>query len=394
MFERASAVIKDGNKLSFEYVPEKLVHREKQMERLEMLFRPMVMEGRSCSAFLIGGVGTGKTVTAKRFCDNMLKYCGSKGKLMDKIFVNCRLRNTEYSVILQLVRHYDPGFPDRGFSASDMMRALRIHIESGMRPLVIVLDEVDMLLKNNSKDLIYQLSRYTEDIKGVSSVSMIMISQESIVKLLDQATMSTFKRANSIVFDRYTKEELRGIIKIRADEALITGTIEDDIIDLLADFSEGYGDARFAIELIEKSAQIAESGTEGYISADDVRTANAMIYSDVSENKLISLDLNKKLALLAISRAIKKETIISITSAEKTYAIVCEEYDQVARKHTQFWTYIQDMEHRGLLETSVRSEIDGGRVTYISIPGIPPKELAKKLEYLLETPTSTDECEY
>ena len=394
MFERSSMIIKDGKKLSFEYVPEKLVHREEQTRRLESLFRPMISDGIPCSALLTGSVGTGKTVTAKRFCEDMLKYCAVNSKQMDVVFINCRLINTEHGVILHLVRHFDPGFPDRGFSADEMLRALKKHIVAGARPLVIVLDEVDMLLKNNNMDLIYQMSRFTEELRGGSSLSMIMISQLQVTEMLDTASASSFKRANVIRFDRYSKDELKDIVKARAEEALMPGVMKDDVADLLADIGKGYGDARLVIEMLEKAAIIAEERTDGALKADDVRSANAMIYSNVSENKLAGLDLKRKLALLAIARAMKGETYISITRAEKTYGVVCEEYGQEARKHTQFWTYVQDMEKMNLLDTIVRNETEGGRVTYISIPNIPPKELAKKLEYMLDTPISNDDVEF
>jgi cell division control protein 6 len=125
MFERSSAIIKDGKKLSFEYVPEKLVHREGQMRRLETLFRPMITDNLPCSAFLTGSVGTGKTATAKRFCEDMLKHCAGIGKPVDNIFVNCRIRNSEHGVLVQLIRHFDPGCPDRGFSVEEMLRSLK-----------------------------------------------------------------------------------------------------------------------------------------------------------------------------------------------------------------------------------------------------------------------------
>lgn len=173
------------------------------------------------------------------------------------------------------------------------------------------------------------------------------------------------------------------------------GTMDDDVVDLLADIGKGYGDARLVIEMLETAAAIAEERDEGVLTADDVRSANSLIYSNVSENKLASLDMKRKLALLAIARAIKGDPYVSITRVEKTYEVVCEEYGQTARKHTQFWTYVQDMEKMNLLDTVVRSEAEGGRVTYISLPDIPPKELAKKLEYLLESPdASSDEFEF
>ena len=393
MFERSSAVIKDAKKLSFEYIPEILVHREGQMGRLETLFRPMISDNLSCSAFLHGGVGTGKTATAKRFCEDLLKYCASNSKSVGFIFINCRIRSTEHGVLIHLLRYFDQGFPDRGFSVEEMLRSLKKHMDAGNRPYIIVLDEVDVLLKNGTKDLMYQLTRFTDELRS-SSVSLILISQEPVIEMLDNASLSSFKRANAVKFDKYTKNELKDIVIARANEALVPNAMNLDVADLLADIGKGYGDARLVIEMLEKAANIAEERSDGKLTADDVRSANAMIYSNVSENKLASLDLKRRIALLAIARAIKGEPYVSITKAEKTYEVVSEEYGQVARKHTQFWTYVQDMEKMNLLETMVKSEPDGGRTTYISLPDIPPKELAKKLEYLLETPVSDDYVEF
>ena len=393
MFERSSAIIKDATKLSFDYVPAKLVHREEQMQRLETLFRPMITDGMPCSAFLNGSVGTGKTATAKRFCEDLMKYCAGSGKMMNHVFINCRIKNTAYGVLLQILRNFDPGFPDRGFSADEMMRSLKKHIESGLRPFVIVLDEVDVLLKSNNNDLVYQLSRLTGEMRGGSSISMILISQEQVSEMLDNASMSSFKRANMIKFEKYNKNELLDIVTARVEEALMPGVMEDDVADLLADIGAARGDARLVIEMLASAANIAEGREEGLLTADDIRSVNAMIYNNVSENKLIGLDTKKKVALLAIARSIKGEPYVSITKAEKTYAVVCEEYGQPARKHTQFWTYVQDLERLNLLDTIVKSETDGGRVTYISLPDITPKELAKRLEHMLEAPISDDELE-
>ena len=238
--------------------------------------------------------------------------------------MNCRIRNTEHSVLLQMVRYYDPGYSERGFSAEEMLRAFRAHTENSARPMILILDEVDVLLKGGSRNLIYQITRMNEELRK-ASVSPILISQTSVAELLDEASMSTFRRANSVRFDRYTQEELRTIITLRSEEALVHGSLGESEISLLAEIAMQYGDARFAIELIERSATVAEAGEAGKITADDIRTANAMIYSDVTENKLKDLDHNRRLALLAIARAIKGNAYITIAAAEKTYAGVCEE---------------------------------------------------------------------
>ncbi len=385
-FDRASSIIKDASKLSFDYVPKTLVHRDTQMMELSMLFRTVVEDGMSETAFLTGNVGTGKTATAKRFCADMAEHCSLKGIPMDYVLVNCRHRNTEAGVLLQIIRHFDQGFPDRGFSPSEMLRIVRKHLSKEGRRFVIILDEVDMLIKKGSGDLIYQLSRFNEDSSGRKiSISLILISQEYVLDKLDAASLSSFKRTNTIRFPKYNYEELYGILMARASEALKTDTYSEETIALLADISTEYGDARFAIDLLDKSARSAETRPEGIMTAEDVRTAKAMIYSVVTETKLNSLDLNRLLTLLSISRCIKSEAYVTLAAVEKTYAIVCEEYEVPARKHTQFWTYVKDLDNSGLIKIH-KECVEGIKspVSYVSVPDIPSKVLAKKLESILD----------
>ncbi|MBO4503090.1 MAG: AAA family ATPase [Candidatus Methanomethylophilus sp.] len=384
MFERRSSIIRDGTRLSFDYVPEKLISREKQMRELERLFSPLALDGNACSAYLWGSVGAGKTASAKRFCKDMAEYFFQNNKRLSDIYINCRVRNTEYAVALELARFYDPGFPDRGFSIDEILAMVQRRIDADQSPLVVILDEVDVLLKGGSRNLVYQLTRVSEALKGKASLSLILISQYSLASMLDEASMSTFRRANMISFARYSEAELKEIVRYRAEIALEPEVLSEDAVDLIAKLSEEFGDARFALEILERAAHAAEMEGLSEISLDCIRSGSSSIYSDVSETKLNQLDMNHSLALLAACRAIKSAPSVSMTHCEKTYHIACEEYNVPAKKHTQFYTYMQDLERLNLIRTEVRREPDGGRVTYISIDNIPPKELANKIVYLLD----------
>ena len=388
MFEKSSSIIKDPSKFDYDYVPKNLVNREGQMHDLEILFRPLVEYSRACNAFLMGPVGTGKTVTAKRFCQDMKDYCSDKGFSMDTIYVNCRNNNSESGVIFNLIRYFDKGYPERGFSVENMARTLKNHLVKNKRPLVVILDEVDVLLKKSTVDILYQITRLSDDANKPAPISLILISQQSVYSMMDEATASTFKRTTMVRFDRYSWEELRQIAKERAEEALLPGRVSDDVLDQIADSSEEFGDARMAIEILERAANLAEEETAGEVTVENIRAAKAGIYSVVSESKIETLDLNKKLTLLAIARAMKQNVMISISAAEKTYAIVCEEYDVPARKHTQFWGYVQDLEKIGLVKTRVSSSGKGGRTTTVSLPDIPSKVLATKVAEMLDSELS------
>lgn len=380
MFERASTIIRDGSKLDFDYVPGNLVHRESQMARLETLFRPLAERGRPCTAFLTGSVGTGKTVTAARFRADLTEYMAKAGRPMDSVYINCR-NTSEAGVLLSIVRLYDRGYPDRGFSADEMARAMVSHLSSSPRGLLVILDEVDVLLKRGTVDVVYQLTR--TDVPRTSPVSIILISQYAIDGLLDEASMSTFRRANTIKFNRYSQSELREIVAARAEEALHPGRITEDALDLIAEHAADYGDARLAIELLDRAANIAEEDSQGEVTVEHVRAAKAMIYSSVSESKLMSLNINKMAVVLATARAIKDSPAVPAAHVEKTYAVVCEEYGLKARKHTQFWSYLQDLDRMGIVKLSQVTDLSGRSVN-VALPDIPSKVLAAKMESIIE----------
>ena len=65
MYERGSKIIRDARVFDYDYVPDKLIGRNEQLDTLELLFRPLAEYGRPCTAMLMGPVGTGKTAAAK-----------------------------------------------------------------------------------------------------------------------------------------------------------------------------------------------------------------------------------------------------------------------------------------------------------------------------------------
>ncbi|MBQ3735872.1 MAG: AAA family ATPase [Candidatus Methanomethylophilaceae archaeon] len=385
MFDRGSTIIKDASKLTFDYVPVELINRDAEMETLEMIMRPVVDTAASETAFVAGNIGSGKTATVKRFCMDMLDYCGRHNVPFGYILINCRQKTTDASILVQLIRYFDRDFPDKGFSPADMLLVLRKHIVKSGKRMLIVLDEVDSLIKRGSTDLIYQITRFSDDDYNKVSLSLILISQEYVLNKIDKASLSTFKSANTIRFRKYNKEDLVAITASRAKLALVDGTFDDEIIDFIADIAADTGDARVAIDLLDKSARFAENGSAGAIMAEDVRSAKNLMYNLVSASNLRQFGMNKLLVLLAVSRCIKNKTYVSQKAVENTYAVVCEEYETPAKGHTQFWSYIIAMEKEGFIKTFKQFDhAEGAIVKYISLPDIPASTLSRIIERIIE----------
>ncbi len=382
MFSRETVIIKDGMKLSFDYVPSKLIGREKQMGMLSMIFRSVIDDGRSETAYVTGSVGTGKTSTVKRFCMDMAEYAAKNNIGLDYIHINCRQSNTDSMVMAQCIRHFDEKYPDKGFSAEVMLKDFRSHVLKSKKRMVIVLDEVNSLIRSGNDDLIYQLSRVGEELSGQTiSVSLILISQEYVLDRIDVASLSTFKRANTIRFDKYTRNQLRDIVSARVEEAMVGGTVTEEAIDAITDMSADVGDARMAIDILDKAARLAEMRPKSVVTPDDVAAVSDMVSSVVNATRLETLGKNELFTLLAFARATRTRPNVTMAEAEKTYAIVCEEYDVPARKHTQFFGYTDTLVKDNLLACRTADE---GKAKVYSIQDIPPKQMCKKLEELIE----------
>ena len=379
------SVFRDQRTLSFDYVPPRLVHRDAQMKKLVMLYRHVIESNASQNAVLTGSVGTGKTATAKRFCIDLKEHAEKEHKAIDWVLVNCRQRNSESAVVLQIVNHYQPNFPDRGFSITEMLRILRKDLEKRKVHLVIVLDEADVLLKKAGPDVIYKLTRFEEEkVEGLEYVSLMLISQKNIYDMLDAASISTFKRTNVIEFGKYSCDELKDIVAQRAQLALHENAIDQDSFDLIAEVSSEWGDARFAIEILEKAGMLADEEGAGKVDVEHVRGAKAEAYSSITESKLAGLERHQRLALLAIARASKGKAYITTKDAEGAYAVACEEYDEKARAHTAFWGLMKDLDTLGIVSAKKSGPGISGKTTVITLLDIPAKVLIAKVSAMLD----------
>lgn len=381
-FRVPRSVFKDQGKLSFDYVPEKMVHREKQMQRLFSYFRPVVEAGASSNAFLYGPVGTGKTHSAKRFCADLKRYASEHGRAIDYAFVNCRQRMGDDSVLLALVRHFDPHFPDRGFSVAEKLDSFRKHVEKDRLHFMVILDEVDALLKKSGADLIYAFARAAEEATAAKgTISMILISQRpNALGYMDAAALSTFRRSNVVEFPTYDQRELEDIVAVRVELAMHPGTVGEDLVEMIAEIAAEYGDARYAIELLEKGGMLADEEGVDEVLPEHVRAAKAHVHPTDVEVRLRQLDAPKKLVLLAVARKIRRKTHITMGEMEQAYEVVCEEFGQKPRAHTQLWKYVRELDALGLIDTRLSGEGVVGKTTIISLPEIPAKVLCDNLE--------------
>lgn len=383
------SVFKDLARLDFDYVPDDLPHREEAVRFLSQTYRGLTQGGRREHAFLWGPVGTGKTVVAKRFARDFQGALRKRGQTLDHVHVNCRSRKSAGLVMLGVLQHFDKNYPERGFSVGEMIQDLRKQLERRDTHLLVILDEVDALLRTDGSDLVYDLTRLqSEGGPAWPGVSLVLISQEDVLGRLDEASLSTFKRSNSFRLDPYGPEALEAITGQRVEMAFQRGAVEDDTVSLVADTVAAQGgSARLAIEILQKAGRLADDEGSQHVTPEHIRAAKADSWSHITTTKLQAMPKHPLLVLLALARRLQKDQSAYATTGnvEKAYGVVCEEFGETARGHTQFWKYLNQLRDAGFLLSRLSGKGHAGTTQLLSIPDAPAAAVAAKVSEMVAT---------
>ena len=385
----AGLIIAHPEMLDFDYVPDELVKREAIQTELASKFTTVGSPEGAARAVITGPVGSGNTVLAKTFCRDLQRHLACKREI--KIaHVNCRNASTSMRVAQRILHQFDPGHPDRGLSLGELLLSLRKMLRRTSTPLIVVLDEVDHMLRRSGDELLYQLLRIDEDQDGTGTLSLILISQEQVLDVLETAVLSKFGQSNHLRIPAYSVYELEAIARQRAEIALVPGTWDDGILRLLAERAGTSGDARRVIEYLSSAAERAEFRQDGHteqtITVDDLHAVNDALATNTTHHLEVVDDLPAQgmLVLLAMCRRLRNEQSMTMGDVERLYAVVCEEYEEKPKSHTTLWKYVKQIEREEIIATRVAAVPGGrGRTTHLSMPHFLPADLASRLELLL-----------
>ncbi|MGB1461189.1 MAG: Cdc6/Cdc18 family protein [Candidatus Thalassarchaeaceae archaeon] len=367
--------------LSYDWTPPELVGREGELRKLASMFLGIENHNVSCKAVVTGNVGSGKTVLTRRFCLDISAKLEGKRKI-SLAHVNCRNHPSSSQVLQQIALSLDSGHPERGFSSAEVIQNIRRNLRAHGAHLLLILDEVDVLIRRDSSDLIYKLLRIDEDQEGEGSVSLIMVSQdETLFSLFEKAIKSRLGASNSLQLGPYEANDLEGIARQRYDASCRPGSISDEVLSKIGAFAEeSGGDARMAIELLDSSIRRAEMGGREKVLEEDVLPSDTRSPS-VEPSQIDKLNIHQRMVLLGICRRLRKEEEISSGDARKLYELVCEENSEEARGYTTFWKYLKHLESQGLIVSRASSSNKGrGRTQYITMPNSVPAVIGDRIE--------------
>ena len=364
-FVNSAKLFRDREVLRHDYLPEKLPHREEQIKLLGETVAPVLRDARCSNIFIYGTTGTGKTAVTKYVLSHLEIKAKEHGAPVKFCYVNCRMTGSEYRIFANLSQSIGLVIPFTGLSAGEVFDRFRNGLDTSRTIFIVVLDEVDALIKNRGDGLLYELTRINENLHK-SKVTIIGISNDLRLKeFLDPRVFSSLSE-EEMVFRPYDASELRNILLDRSKLSFQEGSLSDAALNICSALAAAeHGDARRALDLLRVAGEVAERQGAKMITEEHVKDAEKHIEHNRVVEALKNLTLHSKLVLLSVYHLSKASAITG--EIYDIYNELCGELGAGLLTQRRLGTIINELDAMGLLNAKVVSMGRYGRTKKIRL---------------------------
>lgn len=382
-----SRIFHDRSKLSSRYIPDELHHREKEMSLLLTIFKDSYIkpdEFLFSTPQIVGRSGIGKTSTILKF-SKMLENEFMKSRLTLKVaYINLKLQGgNKYAVYRFLLEKIAPELPSQGLSAEEMLRYLLSYLTENKLYTLIILDEIEFLLRSNKDSgIIYDFTRLNEfDLsKHCNVIGVVFIARSTdFHDKIESSELSTLGRL-PIEFKPYSIDEISDILLTRTSESFNPNVVGTDIIDevsLITTSSQVGGDVRYALDLLLYAGNLAEANGRDRITLDQIRKAHGYNKPSLTIEDLKELPKSHLLTLMAILKVQNKRKKQYIELKEiRVYAL--ELADEYKIKKFEFEDSMNDLLERKIVEMKSLKEIGMNITSLVELEPLLEQQINKK----------------
>ena len=382
-----SRIFHDRSKLSPRYIPNELHHREKEMSLLLTMFKDSYIkpdEFLFSTPQIIGRSGIGKTSTILKFSKMLENEFIKSGLTLKVAYINLKLQGgNKYAVYRFLLEKIAPELPSQGLSAEEMLRYLLSYLTENKLYTLIILDEIEFLLKSNKDSgMIYDFTRLNEfDLSNHCNViGVVFIARSTdFHEKIDSSELSTLGRL-PIEFKPYSIDEISDILLTRTTESFNPNVVGTDIIDevsLITTSSQVGGDVRYALDLLLYAGNLAEANGNERITLDQIRKTHGYNKPSLTIEDLKELPKNHLLTLMAILKVQSKRKKQYIELKEiRVYAL--ELADEYKIKKFEFEDSMNDLLERKIVEMKSLKEIGMNITSLVELEPLLEQQINKK----------------
>ncbi|MEM4134217.1 MAG: AAA family ATPase [Candidatus Micrarchaeia archaeon] len=351
-YESDSSIFKNENALSLEYLPPEMPERETQLRELAFALSAASKGKRGRNILITGPTGSGKTSCTKYVLNQLTEF----SQTPIAIYINCWNFTTSNAVLSEIAERLKLPLPRRGIAFDEIFKRIKEYLVLNNKILIVVLDEVDRLIANNSTEILYYLSRGDELANG--RVSVIVISNDDeIAAKLDERIRSSLLESR-IKFEKYNAFQLKKILMERAKLAFFSSAISEEAVALCAaNAAKQGGDARVGISLLYQAGLNAEREGSKKLLLKHVKLALEEVKqeTDFIARHFDSLsDPEKRIVNLLLSGP--------LTSGE-----IYEKLSDLGLSNRMLQFYITKLEESGILTSKEIDVKPKGRTKLISI---------------------------
>jgi len=356
--QSGKSLIKNRDVLHFDHIPEQILHRDPEQEKIAQTLIPILMGSRPSNLLVYGKTGTGKTLVIKKVLSKIQKRVEEGSFPIKLAYTNAKHESTLSGLLVDFGRQLGLSsqktkdgkmwIPDTGLSTSEVFNRILYIISKHEINVVLVIDEIDYLaelIQKTGKDTLYSITRANERLE-TGSLTLVGVSNDLTFKeRLDPRVISSLSE-EEVVFTNYNLEQIKQILKARIQIAFSEGIVKDAALNLCSAMaSRESGDARRAIDLLRVASEIAERTQMSNVVEEHVRQASEKIEENKEIVALKSYPLHEKLLILAVM----KSSEISTGETYLTYKALCKEIRQKELTQRRVTQMLSEIEMSGII---------------------------------------------
>jgi cell division control protein 6 len=351
-----------------DYIPDELPHREEQIAKLGSILAPALRGAKPNNVFIYGLTGTGKTAVVKYVLKRLYAKALELGVDIIPCYINTRQDDTTYRVLLKLSECVGLRLPFTGISTSEAYRRFIKVLDTKTAIMLTVLDEIDFLIKRVGDEILYRLSRSSDDLSAPKITIIGITNDLKLVEDLDPRVRSSLGEIE-LVFPPYNAIQLEDILTRRAKIAFNPEVVDKPVISLCAALAaREHGDARRALDLLRVAGEIAEREGAERVATEHVYKALREIEADQVNEVIATMPLHSKLVLLAILELTEgKEGKTTTGEVYTHYKTLCAKLGIENVTQRRVSDIIGELDMTGIITTRVISRGRYGKTRVISL---------------------------
>lgn len=309
--QKRQTIFKDNRVFEKSWIPKNILHRDDEIKEMADNLAHALRGDRAEDMMLYGKRGVGKTLVTKYVISELNRAT----EQVKTYYISLREKKTRYAAwreIGRVVIGKETTIKDTGAITNQVFDALCLLEQQS---IILVIDEVNEV-EEGYDNLLYFLLRPHEVAPKIATKKMSCIFITNDLKFptqppygLSEGTLSSFKCMDKFVYPPYNAPQLRDILSDRAREGLIDGAYDETVIPMCAAYAaQENGDAREAIKILAKAAELASRNGAGKITETDVKKARDGVEFDGMTKVLNTLPTHQKTLALACIRDYKSQT--------------------------------------------------------------------------------------